>query len=137
MSYVTLKEAEEYFGLRVYSEAWEKASEQTKNRVLQTATYRVDALPFKGKKLDPTQEMAFPRDFMQGVPTRLKYAVYEEALSLLEMESDPAKGVTSVQIGDASETYSEAVVTQRLKDGVCPTAKSIIAPYLVKAVGLK
>lgn len=136
MTYVTLQEAEEYFATRIYSEAWAEATEQTKERVLQTATYRVDALPFKGRKLDPAQEMAFPRDFMQGIPTRLKYAVCEEALSLLEREADPDKGLISISIGDASETYSEAVAKQRIKDRVCPTARSLLEPYLVKVVGL-
>lgn len=136
MTYVTLQEAEEYFAARIYSEAWADAPEQKKQRVLQTASLRIDTLPFKGKKLDPAQEMAFPRDFMQGIPTRLKYAVCEEALSLLEQETDPDKGLISVSIGDASESYSEAIAKQRIKDRVCPTAKSLLMPYLVQVVGL-
>ena len=82
--------ANQYFQNRIRSEAWESATEAQKQRSLATA--EIDLEPLKARVNS----------------TRYWYAVYEQALFLLE-DSPRAKlqaeGVVSASMGFASETF--------------------------------
>jgi hypothetical protein len=132
MTYITLTEAETYFSSRLHSEKWHEASELDKERALATATRRINSMRFIGKKLDPTQENAWPRNVYDGIPPLIKYATCEEALSLLEADSEAQRGVVSVRIGDAGETYDALTVRQNLS--LSQPARTLLEPLLLKVV---
>lgn len=131
MSYLTISEADVYFSSRLHSEKWHEASELDKERALATATRRIDSMRFIGKKLDSTQENAWPRSVFDGIPPLVKHAVCEEALSLLGAEED-RKGVVSVRIGDAGESYDAITVRQNQK--LSQSARALLEPFLAKVV---
>ena len=131
MRYLTLVEAEAYFSSRLHAESWSEASELDKERALETATRRIDSMRFAGRKLDPNQENAWPRNVFDGIPPLVKHAVCEEALSLLGAEED-RKGVVSVRIGDAGESYDAITVRQNQK--LSQSARALLEPFLAKVV---
>lgn len=135
MIYITLTEAEEYFANRLNAGEWEKASEKDKQKALATATSKIDGMRFKGKKLDKSQPREWPRDIYDGIPQRVKWATAEEALSLLQADPSVAKGVVSVRIGDAGESYDPITVRRNAK--LCPLARSLLDPFTVKVVPFK
>lgn len=95
-SYVTVAEADAYFGDRLNAAAWTAASAGDKEKALVTATTLVDQNTFAGEALLDTQLLAFPRvgsyfeplrgkpSLMNPVPQRLIKAVFEQAIHLLE-----------------------------------------------------
>lgn len=135
MSYLTISEADAYFSSRLHSEKWHEASELDKERALATATRRIDSMRFIGKKLDSKQENAWPRNVLDGIPPLIKYATCEEALSLLAADQELQKGVVSVRIGDAGESYDALTVRQNLS--LSQSARTLLEPLLLKVVPLR
>lgn len=107
-SYVTLAEADQYFADRPGSTTWTGSSNDEKNQALLYATKLLDKLNiFKGEKTSTTQSLSFPRKYLPDpdpdvafttdtlrlrdryldentIPDRVKYATYEQALSILK-----------------------------------------------------
>lgn len=107
-SYVTLAEANQYFDDRPGSTTWTSATDDQKSQALLYATKMIDKLnAFQGEKSVVGQALAFPRQYLPDpdpdvkftadalrlrdryldsttVPDRVKYATYEQALSLLK-----------------------------------------------------
>lgn len=144
--YVTLSEAQEYFEDSLSIGQWLTASTQAQARALRSATRRIDAQPLIGRKLEPSQDHAFPRRYWRDhtdsdVPAAVKAACCEEALSVLQESDDArglaqAQGVTSVRVGDVSETYTEAMTAQRARDGLSPAARRLLRPWIRRVVTL-
>jgi len=90
-SYVTLEEAQCYFDLRLYSEAWQTASRQTRIQALSTATTLLEEIPWLGRRESENQEFEWPRilkrDGDAEFPKNIKKACYELALNLLSNET--------------------------------------------------
>lgn len=110
MSYVDLNEANEYFSNRLHAEAWANAAESDKRKALVMATKAIDRQPLKGRKTDKEQPFAFPRFPDTEIPTVVKEACCEEALSLLERGNSQRRklqqeGIQSFTLGNMSETY--------------------------------
>ena len=97
--------------------------------------------------MDDTQPLAFPRAiYWRGawnadttVPEAVKAAACEEALAILAQDTQRAarqrEGLTSVSIGDASESYSaEALARTQSGELLSPQAKLLLRPWLVGAV---
>ena len=110
-SYLSLAEAQAYFGARLRSEAWDDASDADKEKALLTACRRIEVhrlrvhrrpygypydLPNALDRLadplapaDPDQALSFPRQRdldrsgSPAVPDHVKHAQCEEALALL------------------------------------------------------
>lgn len=110
--YGTLNEANEYFASRLYTDAWDAATDSNRIKALAQATRIIDNLNFKGVKsavydimydsdgvrytgdnfptedaiitADRTQELEFPRGKDSDVPSNIEYACYEIAYALLE-----------------------------------------------------
>ncbi len=96
-SYVTLEEANAYFGDRLDVDAWTSATDELKEQALVTATSMLDTFQFLGYVADTEQLLAFPRvgqyfDTMLGrliifsdtdSPGRIVRATYEQAYHLL------------------------------------------------------
>jgi hypothetical protein len=83
-SYITTVEAEEYFAAVLDTAAWEDSTEELQEKALLAATLKVDLLSFIDEKADPEQEHEFPRTGETAVPDRVKWAVAEIALQLLD-----------------------------------------------------
>lgn len=139
-SYISLTEANAYFGGRYNSERWQEANETEKEQAILTATRRIDRQKLKGRKVTAEQPLAFPRMAFGTVceaPPQVKDAVCEEALALMVADTTRlqriAEGVQSVKIGDASETYS-AQYAMRTDGLLSMEAEALLSHWLVGTV---
>lgn len=115
-SYVTLAEADEYFGNRLDVDAWTSATELLKSQSLTTAAMLLDNMQWLGTAVDASQLMAFPRRVtyrdprlnlyvtpeITEVPRRIKTANYELAYHLLNNDGllDSTGSVNDLTVGD-------------------------------------
>ena len=143
-SYVDLTGAQSYFQGRLYSDAWEQASELDQVKALKMATAAVDRLPFGGRKLDLLQVRAFPRLGQPFIPDEVKDAVCEEALALLERgNSDRRKlqleGVVGFRIGKTSENFAAGQQGKAVKPPplLSPEALELLKPYISTVVRMR
>ena len=144
MAYATIEEATEYFAVRLFADAWDRASNSVKPIALAMAARAIDRLPLSGWKTDPEQSRAFPRYPDTSVPEAVKHACCEEALAILAAQGESqrrklqAEGVTSVTVGSVSETYAGAgSTTAGGSDLLSREAKGLLRPWLLGAVGIK
>ena len=129
-SYVTVADADAYFETRIDSAEWVTSSEDVKEQALVTATSLVDDKSWIGYAVSSSQALAWPRkeakyyDPKMGqeisiadneIPDRVKTAVYEQALHLVNNE-DLLAGTTqtfeSISVGSISLTDSNSDVTR-------------------------
>lgn len=122
-SYITPEEATEYILAMLPTDnparqKWEGSTDADKKVYLANATTRIDTMRYKGKKATADQVLAFPRYGQTEVPEAVKMACALEAasttLSLSQTSSREAlqaAGVSSVSVGNASETYGGEKVT--------------------------
>lgn len=122
-TYISVSDADTYFSKRYNGESWSNFTTGDKERLLTTATHKIDRLNLKGQKKIYTQTLAFPRVYtakgqynhingfnVGTVPDNVKYAVCEEALAMADTELAKRKelqdqGVTSFSLGSLSESY--------------------------------
>lgn len=138
-AYVSIEQAQEYFESRLHAGAWAEAAEPEKEKALIMAAKAIDRQPLRGRKMDPSQALAFPRYPDTEVPEAVKEACCEEALALLGGNSQRRKlqqeGVISVTVGSVSETYATAGAAGGL--GLRSLeAKELLRPWLLGAVGI-
>jgi len=146
-SYISAADADTYFGDRYGADQWRAATEVHKAQALATATRHIDMQRLRGRKTDDSQPLAFPRAvYWLGawnadteVPEAVKAAACEEALAILSQDTQRAarqrEGLTSVSIGDASESYSaEALARTQSGELLSPQAKLLLRPWLLGAV---
>lgn len=145
-SYANVEYANSYLSNLLNANVWDKVEGQAKERALMSATLQIDALSsygggFRGQKTEPDQPLEFPRSSDADIPEAIKRACCHEALSLLEQvqsatASKRAKaiqqGVTSISIGDSSESYSKASECQSgiRRYLLSDMAIALIRPYL-------
>jgi hypothetical protein len=147
-SYVNTTEADLYFDTRIDSANWSNAESSVKEQALVTATQIIDENAWIGYAVSSSQALAWPRknasysDPKLGmvvsvaedeVPDRVKVAVYEQALHLVENE-DLLGGQTqtfeSITVGQISLTDSNNDV--RKVPMKTPNATRYIRPLLVR-----
>lgn len=146
-TYVDITYADAYFGDRYGAEQWHAASEQAKEQALITATRAIDMQRLRGRKADDSQPLAFPRAiYWHGswcaeteVEDAVKYAQCEEALAILSQDADRAArqrdGLTSVSIGDASESYTTEALGRAQSGGLLSAqARLLLRRWLMGAV---
>jgi len=146
-SYISAADADTYFGDRYGADQWRAATEVHKAQALATATRSIDMQRLRGRKTDDSQPLAFPRAvYWLGawnadttVPEAVKAAACEEALAILSHDTQRAarqrEGLTSVSIGDASESYDKSALARTQSGGLLsPQAKLLLRPWLVGAV---
>ena len=110
-TFVTLAEAENYFSGRPNSGLWNNLSNSEKEQALQFATLKINCLPFVGYKLSENQPLEFPRNFSPQMPNEIKYAVCEEALSVIENSvhsQNKMLGIASMTVGSSSVSYTNS-----------------------------
>ena len=144
-SYVTRAEADLYFQLGMHDKSltWFKLDAEDKDQYLIKATLTIDSQKLRGSKYTttatsgvPDQRLHFPRgedydDSTTFIPLDVKLATYEQAIYFALSGGSTtraqlqAQGVTSVTIGDVSESY--AGDTQTSGAGMlAPLAKQIL-----------
>lgn len=153
-SYIDVLAAQVYFDNRLYSDAWDNASDNDKAKGLIMASKKLDRLPIKGVKANYLQAMEFPRaletdyrywQYMSltidahfygywyvepEVTQNVKNAVCEEALALLKGVPKRVElqrqGVKSFNINGVSENYGSGKNMLLLSQ----EAKEFMEPYL-------
>ncbi len=109
-SFITLDDAELYFNERFNSEKWYSVSEEDKDKLLVTASKKINRYDFLGEKKASEQPMEFPRNY--PLPQDIKDAVCEEAISLIENPNNPHLenqrfGIQSISLGAGSVSYRD------------------------------
>jgi len=129
-SYVTIADADDYLDSRIDSASWFNSGDEIKEQALVTASLLIDDNPWIGSAVSSSQALAWPRknaiytDNRLGlnvtigvaeVPSRVKVAVYEQALHLINNE-DLLAGTTqtfeSISVGSISISDSNNDVTR-------------------------
>jgi hypothetical protein len=138
-SYVTVEEADNYFNERLFVDEWDLATPGTKEKALIMATRQLDKLIFVSTKLDPKQELEFPR-YKVDTP---KEAAFEQALYILvngnsKRSKLQEQGVKSYSIGNLSETFVET--SKSFKNSpeskICSEAMTLLKPYRIGSVAI-
>ncbi len=131
-AYVTTAEADAYFAKHLFGAAWTEAT--NKEAALATATRAIDRQLLRGRKADPSQDLAFPRYPDTAVPQAVKDATCEEALALLERSTERMKlqreGVRHASIGGMTEIYHDGAG----RGLISPEARDLLRPWLAGAV---
>lgn len=139
--YVTLEEAENYFIGRLDSNQWDDTTMEEKKQSLVTATRLLDFESYSGVAVDVSQPLAFPRtgsyydpkigsliEFDDGIPKRIKQAVYELAYHLLTNDNilDQSSSVEEIKIDTIM------IKKVRAPSKINATVYGLIAPLLEK-----
>ena len=150
-SYVEIADADEYFETRIDSANWFDAEDEIKEQALVTATYMVDDNSWIGSAVSSSQALAWPRknaiyyDNRMGgnitvgqaeVPNKVKVAVYEQALHLVNNEDvlmGQSQTFESISIGSISLSDSNGDVTRIPKRPV--EVLRSIKPLIIRGTG--
>ena len=147
-SYVDIADADDYLETRIDSANWFDADDEIKEQALVTASLLIDDNSWIGSAVSSSQALAWPRknamynDSRLGlqvtfaedeIPSRVKVAVYEQALHLVDNE-DLLQGTTqtfeSISVGSISISDSNGDVTRTPIKSTQATKS--IRPLLVK-----
>lgn len=133
--YLTVEDAQLFFNGRLNTYPWDNATDPEKLKALKMATGRIDRLQYIGVRLDPEQELEFPRDYQTQVPQAIEEACCLIALSLLdgvdvEIEDQNLSAVTQA-FSTARTTYNPAVRRDYIRNGI-PNVEAwqLLLPYL-------
>lgn len=125
-SYVSVSEAEAFFSTSMKASTWDSLDESSKEAALITATREIDQRAWIGTAASPTQKLGWPRkgasyfDERLGlavhpstadIPERVKMAVYEQAIYLLEngdVLSATGQIFESITVGPISLTDADS-----------------------------
>jgi len=135
-TFVTLDEADVYFDERFDSQKWVDILDiSIKEKLLITASKKINALDFVGSPLDVGQKMAFPRNF--DLPQDIKDAVCEEAYALLSQEFDvhiknQENNISSISLGVGSVSYNKLGLQCSENFLVSSKAKMLVQKWLKK-----
>lgn len=150
-SYVEIADADTYFETRIDSANWFDAEDEIKEQALVTATYMVDDNSWIGSAVSSSQALAWPRknaiyyDNRMGsnitvgqaeVPNKVKVAVYEQALHLVNNEDvlmGQSQTFESISIGSISLSDSNGDVTRIPKRPV--EVLRSIKPLIIRGTG--
>lgn len=133
--YITVEDAQIFFDGRLDTYAWDNASNPDKLKALKMATSRIDRLDYLGVKLDPDQELEFPRDHQTEVPQDIEIACCLIALALLDgvdmTIEDQNLSVVTQAFSNARTTYETSVRRDYIRHGIpTPEAWQCLLPYL-------
>jgi len=129
-SYVSIADADTYFETRIDSANWVDAEDEIKEQALVTATALIDDNSWIGSAVSSSQALAWPRknaiynDDRLGlqitiadseIPSRVKTAVYEQALHLIDNEDvlmGQSQTFESISVGSISLSDSNGDTTR-------------------------
>lgn len=135
-SYLSLDEANELIADVDTSGRWHELSEDERKQYLILAALHIDNLMLSSRKHSSEQAMQFPRGQNTEVPRAVMLAQVLEALTLsdtqaMQRASLREQGVTSITLGNTSESYSDGSASGnalRLKSNI---AMSLMRPYIL------
>lgn len=146
MSYCTVEEANQYVTDNYIStdesrKRWEALSDDDKQALLNKSFKVIESLPYTGRKTCVDQPQAFPRCPDTDIPTAVKDAEVELALSLSDSELNSSLkdyrrmvdyGISSYSIGNFSESIlSYQKNSLQLKYGlISDEAERLLTPWL-------
>lgn len=140
--YLEVDEAQTYFDGRLNADAWDCVSNADRHKALVQSTRSIDRLNFFGSKTESDQELEFPRNGSEDIPTAIKVAVCENALALLDgidievelrLLNSSSQSYTGIR-----ETYDRSFVAEHLRAGIASgVAWTYIYPYLADPHQLK
>lgn len=127
-TYATVEQADEYFQAS-YGSEWENLDDDTKEKLLVTATRSIDKSEYRGKKVDEKQPLQFPR-IINGKLTDddlLMRACCEEAIAIYDNgQTKDYRGIKRIDVQDTSiEFNSNAEDSQYASD----VADDLLLPY--------
>jgi len=129
-SYVTVANADTYFETRIDSANWTQTYDEIKEQALVTATQIIDNNHWIGTAVSSSQALAWPRKYAvywddrmgmeitiseSTIPDKVKVAVYEQALHLVNNEdllAQTTQTYESISIGNISVSDSNNDVTR-------------------------
>lgn len=107
-SYVSLEDADLYFGSRIFSEAWADLSDDDKILFLISAVKYLDhGFVWVGDKTLPDQPLEWPRLGEELVPTVFAEAQCEIALLLIQEGGDLRETVKSLKLDKVDVTFGD------------------------------
>lgn len=142
-SYSSVEDADNYFGGRYPNDYWTSLSSTDKQKVLATATRRLDAEMYSGRQTTNTQRLQFPREVIfdrdtynyasDEIPFNLANAVYELGYFLLEAddrimeeaELHDANMMDSYSVGPLTYGFNGKVKMDALPERVINELKAI------------
>jgi hypothetical protein len=136
MSYATLAEAYTYaYGL-LRGTPFTTASDGDRQKALDEATSRIDALTYNGEKTDVDQVNQFPRDEDTEVPDDIKNACTEIAIKLLDGYNDDLEfedqRIIQSKIGSLSTFHDRSSPSLHKIAGIPSIiAWRLLLPYMV------
>lgn len=138
-SFITKEDADIYFDERYDSKIWQDTDDETKEKLLITASRKINSFDYTGEKADETQPMEFPRNY--GTPQDIKDAVCEEAISMLSQENNVHKknqenNISSISLGAGSVSYSGFQKTAVEKEIISHTALYLISKWMKKGYAM-
>ena len=109
-SLISEEDASLYFQERYDSQKWFELTEEDQEKLLISASRKINRFDFVGEKADENQPMEFPRNY--GMPQDIKDAVCEEAISMAQEsgsvhEENKKSGIKSISLGVGSITYGD------------------------------
>lgn len=135
-SLVTLEDAQCYFDERFDSADWFNLEESEKETLLIGASRIISRFDFVGSPENPSQPLAFPRDY--DLPQDIKDAVCEEAYALINKSSDVHKknidnNISSISLGAGSVSYSTENARHEENQLSSSTARYLVKKWVKKA----
>jgi len=140
-TFTTLDEADAYFADRLYSEDWENADTEDRERALRMAARVMNRLPWHGSLTSDSQVMAWPR---QGIvdrerravavtttPQDIKDAQCELALAFIREDltgDDSNRGVKRIKAGSVEMEYNGQAPDKALPDVVLELLNHYLRP---------
>lgn len=133
-SYLNLDEANELIDGVDTTGKWRELTDGERKQYLVLATIHIDSLMLTSRKHKAEQQLRFPRGKSSEVPRAVLMAQALEALTLsdtqaMQRDSLREQGVTSIKLGNTSESYSENSSNKsQLKSKM---ALSLMRPYIL------
>lgn len=134
-SFISAEDAQVYFEERFDSNKWFELSDEEKEKLLISASKKINTFEFVGNQADDSQPMAFPRDY--ELPADIKEAVCEEAFAMASQKGDihsenKKAGISSISLGVGSVSYRESAGTGNSAILVSNDALNLISKWVKK-----
>lgn len=134
-AYLSLPDAQAIADARLFAETWNGATPATQARALITATALLDRMQWQGRKLAPTQPLAWPRvadraplgyPIATEIPDAIETASVELAIYLLATGSlGGGPALMQRMLGDTMEMFY-----QHIADELPKHIRRLIEPHL-------
>ena len=134
-AYISIETGDNLALNRLFTSAWDSASDANKTAAVKMGTDIIDTLNFIGDRTVSTQDLEFPRDEDTAIPIEIQRACFEIALALLD-GADPEFDFASLKlvsqgISSARSTYNRDSDLPHIIAGVPSiTAWRLLKPYL-------